>query len=135
MLDTDQTAGLTLLVVGVLPCQTVESALYRDQLAAQLPECSGDVPVVFSAHLDVAQFPGFLHLQHSPGLPVLETSPTPSLLTLLAMSCLSLPLSEVSGWERRSILLASTSTGRSAKPRDIRICSLPAVYIKLHQLR
>ena len=67
-LDTDQTAGLGVLVVGVLTTQTVQSALDGHQLAAELPEGSGDVPVVFSAHLDVAQFPGLLNLQQLPGL-------------------------------------------------------------------
>ena len=63
LLDTDQTAGLGVLVVRVLTSQTVEPALDRHQLAAELSEGSGDVPVVFSAHLDVAHFPGLLHLQ------------------------------------------------------------------------
>ena len=66
LLDTDQTAGLGVLVVGVLTSQTVEPTLDRHQLAAELSEGSGDVPVVFSAHLNVAQFPGFLNLQTIP---------------------------------------------------------------------
>ena len=72
LLDTDQTAGLGVLVVGVLTSQTVEPALYGDQLAAELSEGSRDVPVVFSAHLNVTQFPGLLDLQTIPWTPGLS---------------------------------------------------------------